>query len=55
MKKLEKAIRLSLGLAAISTLPSQAFAYGGDQLNIGTFTGTTLTSSSFAPYKSWTD
>ncbi|MGY6276102.1 hypothetical protein [Methylomonas sp. MgM2] len=55
MKKLRKAIRLSLGLAAISTLPGQALAFGGATFDIGTFTGVTLNSSSSAPYKSWTD
>lgn len=56
MKKLEKAIRLSLGLAAIATLPSQAMAFGGSGFNIGTFTGSTLTTGvQSAPFKSWTD
>lgn len=47
MNKLRKSIRLSLGLAALATLPTQAFAL--------TFTGDTITEISSAPFKSWTD
>lgn len=56
MNKLRKAIQISLGLAALSSVSSQALAFGNDQYNIGTFTGSTINSNShYAPFKSWTD
>jgi hypothetical protein len=54
--KLNKAIIGILGTAALSVFSTQAAAFGGEQVNLGTFTGTTITSTGHAaPYKSWTD
>lgn len=55
-QNLRKAILTALGVAALSTLSTQAMAFGGETYDIGTFTGTTIQSTGHtSPYKSWTD
>lgn len=55
-KLLNKAIVGLLGTAALSMASSQAYAIGGESVDLGAFTGTTISSGGhYAPYKAWTD
>jgi hypothetical protein len=55
-RKLHKAIIGLLGTAAFAGFSSQASAFGGENFDLGAFTGTTIVSTGhYAPYKSWTD
>lgn len=57
MKKLHKAIISALGAAALTSIAPEAFAMGVEEVNLGVFTGTSISSSGHDAVgkKGWAD
>ncbi|OAI19164.1 hypothetical protein ACQE3E_07225 [Methylomonas sp. MED-D] len=51
--KLDRAIVSILGVAALSAVSAESFAFGST--NLGVFTGTTITQTDSTPLRSWSD